>query len=131
MAGMEQGGGLAGRHALVTGGSRGIGLAIAQALLAEGASVTLVGRSRAALDQALQGMDPARCAAVAADVTSRAEVEQAVADAALRFGAIHILVNNAGSVPSAEFADIDDAQWHQMLVTGTCVTVDGGVTRGI
>jgi len=43
------------------------------------------------------------------------DVRNLVKEAVQRFGAIHILVNNAGSVPSARFADVDDAQWHQML----------------
>ena len=53
--------------------------------------------------------------AVRCDVQRLDDVQNLVKEAVQRFGAIHILVNNAGSVPSARFADVDDAQWHQML----------------
>ena len=53
--------------------------------------------------------------ALRCDVQRLDDVRNLVKEAVQRFGAIHILVNNAGSVPSARFADVDDAQWHQML----------------
>lgn len=112
---------LAGRHALVTGGSRGIGLAIVHALLAQGARVTVLGRNAATLEEALRDFPPQRCAAVQADVAVRTEVDAAFALAATRFGPIDILVNNAGQAASAPFGKTDDALWRQMMA----VNLDG------
>ena len=68
---------LAGRHALVTGGARGIGLACARALLARGARVTLLGRDGAALDSAVGAGEPGQAQAVSADIADEASVRQA------------------------------------------------------
>ena len=105
---------LAGRHALVTGGGRGIGAAIAAALLAEGARVTLLARDRARLEQAAAGLDRDVGFAVA-DVADAAQVERAFSSARAHAGDIHILVNNAGQAASAPFGKTDEALWLQML----------------
>lgn len=102
------------QHALVTGGGSGIGAAIAQALVAQGLRVTLLGRRRDAL-QALVQTQPERLHAVCADVADAQQVERAVQDATARFGAIGILVNNAGQAASAPFLQTDAALWQQML----------------
>lgn len=108
-----------GKHALITGGARGIGAAIARALLAQGATITLLGRQENALIDAVSalknGQAASRIAYVCADVSQRASVDQAFALAAQRFGRIDILVNNAGQAASAPFGAIDDAHWQQML----------------
>lgn len=116
------------RHALVTGGARGIGLAVAQALLERGARVTVLGRSPLAADRlrTLAGSTDAaaRLQAVAADVAEPAAVAQALAQARAGFGAIDTLVNNAGQAHSAPFIKMDAALWQQMLavnLTGTMV----------
>lgn len=112
---------LQGRHALVTGGGRGIGAAIARALLAEGARVTVLGRSLATV-QALAAEAPQQLHAVAADVADAAQVADAFAAARARFGPLAILVNNAGQAASAPFLKTDAALWQQMLdvnLTGT------------
>ena len=114
---------LSGRHALVTGASRGIGAAIAAALAADGARVSLIGRDAARLEQmATELGGPDRAAAVVADVTDAASVAQAFATARRQLGAVHILVNNAGQAASATFANTDEALWHRILgvnLTGT------------
>lgn len=114
---------LEGKHALVTGGGRGIGAAIAKVLLSHGARVTLLGRDVNALQRTQQELsDQGQIAAVAADVTQRASVDQAFDEAASRFGPISILVNNAGQASSAPFAKMDEALWSKMLavnLTGT------------
>ncbi len=116
------------RHCLVTGGARGIGLAVTQALLARGARVTMLGRSTVAEERliALAGNAEvaARLQAVSADVADPAAVGAAFAQAVERFGAIDTLVNNAGQAESLPFAKMDMALWHQMLavnLTGTMV----------
>lgn len=107
---------LAGRHALVTGGGRGIGAAIARALLAQGARVTITGRSSEALAatvaelSALGDIDSA-----AMDVASAASVAQAFAAAQARFGPVAVLVNNAGQAASAPFLKTSEEVWQQML----------------
>ena len=107
---------LAGRHAVVTGGGRGIGFAIACRLGALGASLTLVGRDRARLDDASQRVPAGTaCDVQACDVADAAAV-RATFDAIARAGhAVAILVNNAGLARSAKLADTDDALWHEML----------------
>jgi NAD(P)-dependent dehydrogenase (short-subunit alcohol dehydrogenase family) len=104
---------LAGRHALVTGGGTGIGAAIAGALAAEGAKLTLVGRRRDRLE-AVAGQIP-QCLVAPADVTDRAQVEQAFAAAREAQGAISILVNNAGAAQSAPFAKLTAEAWRAAM----------------
>ena len=107
---------LAGRHAVVTGGGRGIGFAIAHRLAALGASLTLVGRDRAVLDAAVRRMPAGtRCDAQTCDVADARAVDAAF-DAIRRAGhPMAILVNNAGAARSAKLADTDDALWNGML----------------
>ncbi len=108
--------GLAGRHALITGGGRGIGAAIATALAAEGARITLVGRDRAALDAHASTLPPSATAAVAvADVADESAVETAFASARARHGEVEILINNAGIAASRPFAKLDLATWNAVL----------------
>lgn len=113
---------LAGRHALVSGGARGIGAAITRALLQQGAHVTMLGRAESA-----QPMDclPAeartRVAYVRGDVADADAVARAAAEAQERFGSIAILVNNAGQAASAPFRRTDAAMWRRMM----SVNLDG------
>ncbi|MEK7948035.1 SDR family NAD(P)-dependent oxidoreductase [Pigmentiphaga sp. YJ18] len=107
---------LNGKHALVTGGARGIGLAIARELLRQGAAVTLTGRDPAALDGAVAALAPLGAARrVRMDVAESASVEQGMAEAVRAAGRIDILVNNAGQAESASVGKTDDALWTRML----------------
>jgi 3-oxoacyl-[acyl-carrier protein] reductase len=106
---------LDGRVALVTGATRGIGAATAVELADAGASVVLVGRDGARLDQVAERIGESAFACVA-DVTDAAQVRRSVDQAVEHFGRIDILVNNAGrnsrgaydSVTASEFAAIQD-----------------------
>ncbi len=114
---------LAGQHAVVTGGGRGIGAAIAQTLARGGATVSVLGRDAARLAAqvaALGGDSSAQ--AVGVDVTDEASVRKALGAVRERFGKIDILVNNAGQAESAPLARTDLALWQRMLavnLTGT------------
>lgn len=114
---------LSGRHALVTGASRGIGAAIAAALAADGARVSLVGRDATRLRDVsteLGGAD--RAVPIVADVTQGSSVREAFATARRQLGPVHILVNNAGQAASATFANTDEALWNRLIgvnLTGT------------
>jgi 3-hydroxybutyrate dehydrogenase len=107
---------LEGRHALVTGGSRGIGYAVALRLATEGARVTLMGRNADALQAAAQTLGQhGDIATVTGDVASQADVRLAFDRARAHFGLIDILVNNAGQAVSQRFDRMDEASWKQML----------------
>jgi 3-hydroxybutyrate dehydrogenase len=99
-------------HALVTGGGRGIGRAIAAHLSRAGATVTVLGRNRATLDEVVAA--GLAHAAVVADVADQAAVDAAIAQAAAR-QPIDILVANAGAAVSAPFAKSDAALFRQMM----------------
>jgi 3-oxoacyl-[acyl-carrier protein] reductase/bacilysin biosynthesis oxidoreductase BacG len=110
--------GLQGKVAMVTGSSDGIGYTVAHSLAREGARVVLCARREAPLAEARASIEKetgAEVLAVSCDVQRLSDVQRLVKETIQRFGAIQILVNNAGSVPSIQFADIDDAQWYQML----------------
>ena len=104
---------LKGRHALVTGGGRGIGRAVAARLAKAGATVTIVGRSPATLEQAIMQGD-AHAAAVA-DVTDRRAVQTAVQEAVARYGPVDLMIANAGAAASAPFLKSGPEVFRQML----------------
>jgi NAD(P)-dependent dehydrogenase (short-subunit alcohol dehydrogenase family) len=104
---------LAGHHAVITGGGTGIGAAIARALAAEGAKLTLVGRRREKLEEV--GSEPFDALVAPADVTDRAQVEACFATAREAQGPITILVNNAGAAESAPFAKVSEDNWRRTM----------------
>jgi NAD(P)-dependent dehydrogenase (short-subunit alcohol dehydrogenase family) len=95
--------------AVVTGGGRGIGAAIAQRFLAAGARVVVAGRDRVALET-ITGAIPVVC-----DVTRPSDVASLVAETHAHAGAATILVNNAGVARSAKLADTDEELWRETL----------------
>lgn len=108
---------LSGKVALVTGGGRGIGQAIALALAEAGAAVAITGRdaARLAVVQAELAAAGHTALALPGDVTDLAAVNQAFAAARAALGPIDILVNNAGITASVKFAEMDDATWEQIM----------------
>jgi 3-oxoacyl-[acyl-carrier protein] reductase len=109
--------GLTGRLAIVTGGSKGLGRAIAAELLAEGASVAICARHENELAETAaelsDAMGPGRqLLALPCDVTDAAQVTDFVAAAAAALGGLDILVNNAGGARPGRFATLTDEDWH-------------------
>jgi 3-oxoacyl-[acyl-carrier protein] reductase len=123
--------GLSGRAAIVTGATRGIGLATARALLAEGASVVLVGRDAETLETLADELGD-RAEIAVADITSRGAGERVVEVAERRFGRLDVLVNNAGTSankPLQELTDEDfEHQW-ELNVMGPLRLMRAAVPR--
>jgi 3-oxoacyl-[acyl-carrier protein] reductase len=105
--------GLRGRRAVVTGGSKGIGLAVAAELAAEGAAVAICARNEEEVTAAAAQLreSGATVHAQAADVTDPAQVEDFVTAAASALGGIDVLVNNAGAAHPGTFATLSDEDW--------------------
>jgi NAD(P)-dependent dehydrogenase (short-subunit alcohol dehydrogenase family) len=110
-----------GKVAIVTGGSRGIGLAIASALVARGASVTVSGLDAARLADAGARLSKAVCGGgvqtLQADVRDSAQAGELVEATVKRFGGLDILVNNAGVGKFAGVAEMTADDWHRMIDT--------------
>ena len=104
---------LAGRHVLVTGAGGGIGLAIAQACIAEGARCSVVDRGPQAPEavRALMQRHPNALAYIGADVTDMAAIARMLAAAEARFGAVHTLVNNAAVFDMAPLLESNEASF--------------------
>ena len=126
---------LAGQHAFVTGGGRGIGRAIAAALARAGAAVTVIGRSEAPQRETVAAGEAAGCGV--ADVTDMVEVKRQVTAAQAARGPIAILINNAGSVETGPFIKTDPSVFRTMwnvhlmgAVYATQAVLPGMIERG-
>jgi 3-oxoacyl-[acyl-carrier protein] reductase len=110
---------LAGRVVIVTGGTRGIGLAIARLLAEDGASVVVSGRDAARLDAAVKELESlgAPALGVPADATKREDADRLVEVTRERFGRIDVLVNNAGITRDQLLVRMKDDDWDQVLDT--------------
>jgi 3-oxoacyl-[acyl-carrier protein] reductase len=109
---------LDGRAAIVTGGSKGIGYAIATRFAQSGADVAIAARGREALDAAvadIQAKAQARVIGIQGDVAVPADVQRIYAEATKAFGKVDILVNNAGTSRNASFEEITDEVWREDL----------------
>ncbi len=110
---------LHGKVGVVTGGSRGIGRAVACALAREGAAVTLCARDRVALEKAAAELEAsgAQVLAIQADVAQVPQVEQVIEGCLERFGSVDILVNNAGITRDNLLLRMKDEEWEAVLST--------------
>ncbi len=108
---------LAQRHVLLTGAGGGIGLAMAQACLAEGARCSVVDRAAQAPSavEALAKQHPDALGYIAADVTDSAAVAHMIASASRRFGAIHTLINNAAVFEMAPLLESDEGSFDRLF----------------
>ena len=116
-----------GKHALVTGGGTGIGLAIARALAAQGAEVTITGRTASTLEQAAENP---RLHPLVMDVAEEASVRRGIATAAAARGPIAICIANAGIAEGAAFRDLSLADWRRTLsinLDGAFLTFQGAL----
>ena len=112
---------LAGHHAVVTGGGRGIGRATARALAHAGAVVTVMGRTAGTLIDAVDQGDASAYAVV--DVTDQASVDAAMKSAEEECGPVSILIANAGAAESAPFAKASADQFRRMFEVNTIGSV--------
>ena len=111
---------LRGKVALVTGGSRGIGQAIARALVADGVQVAITGRSAAHLSAArpkIEAAGPGSLETFQADVRRYDEVKSAIEGTVARFGGLDFLINNAGVGFFTDVASMTSAQWSEIIDT--------------
>jgi NAD(P)-dependent dehydrogenase (short-subunit alcohol dehydrogenase family) len=117
------------KHAVVTGGSRGLGAAIASALAAEGARVTVMGRTAATIErqaELIRREHGARTAAIVCDVADETSVQYAFAEAVRGMGPVQILTNSAGQADAAFVQDTSVQTWERILrvnLTGTFLCV--------
>lgn len=107
---------LTGRVAVVTGANTGIGQAIAVALASAGADIVLVGRSAMMQTRALLD-GPGGVHEITADLSTTAPLQAIVDETVARFGALHILVNNAGIIRRADSMDYTEADWDAVVDT--------------
>jgi 3-hydroxybutyrate dehydrogenase len=103
---------LSGKTALVTGGGRGIGRAIAERLSRAGLSVIVAGRTRTDLDEVARSIDGA---ALVVDLADRRDVDRALSELSSTGKIVDVLINNAGIAESSPFADTTDEAWDRMM----------------
>ena len=110
---------LSGQVAFVTGGSRGIGFGIAEALVAAGVNVMITGRSEKSLAEARRRLESAGAGVetLAIDVRDHAAVTKGIAATVARFGGLDIVINNAGIGTFVNVADMTPDQWADVIGT--------------
>ena len=101
--------------AVVTGGARGIGLAIAKRFVAEGATVAIADINQTTGEAAASSIDKTKCRFFAADIGDARSVDRLINETVSAFGGIDILVNNAGIIHAADFLDISEMDFDRVL----------------
>ena len=114
-----------GKVVIVTGSASGIGAATARRFSEEGAAVLLVGRHKANIAAVAKGLSPERTLTRVADVSKYREVEAAVESAVKAFGALHVMVNNAGIFKGSSVTKTKREEWQEVMDTNA-----GGVFNG-
>ena len=126
---------LQGKTALVTGGTKGIGFGIAEALLSQGMNVAITSRSKESAEEASTKLGKnvsGRVLPLEADVRSIEDQQRAVRDTVEKFGGIDVLIANAGLGHFASIEDLTDEQWHETIdinLTGVFHTIKAGVAE--
>ncbi|TAA72270.1 SDR family NAD(P)-dependent oxidoreductase [Planococcus salinarum] len=108
---------LEGKTAIVTGAGKGIGQAIARAMAEAGANVMLVARTESDLQNVKEIIANERTEYAVADITDRSQIQAVVELTMERFGAIDVLVNNAGMNIRSKLLDASDEEWHKIMDT--------------
>lgn len=125
--------GLRGKVALVAGASKGLGYAVAKALAAEGAKVSISSRDEQAIARAAKQIEQdtgARVSAMAVDVRSKEAIDRWLAHAADTYGGIDALMTNSGGPPAGPAVSFDDQAWHdaaELLLFSTIRMIRGAV----
>ncbi len=107
---------LAGKKALITGGTRGLGQAIAKSFIENGADVIITGRSQEGLDNSIAQLD-GNCKGILLDVDNLSGIESFAKDVESKFGVIDILVNNAGINAKKELLEVTDEDYAGIIRT--------------
>lgn len=109
---------LAGKVALITGGTKGIGYGIAESMIRKGMNVTVTGRDRSTAEEAAQSLSeigPGAALGVQADVREMASQDKAVKETLTQFGSLDVLIANAGVGNFAKIDDMTEEQWHETM----------------
>ena len=124
---------LQGKTALITGGTKGIGYGVAEALLQQGMNVAITSRSKENAEEASSRLGKnvsSRVLPLEADVRNLEDQQRAVRDTVEKFGGIDVLIANAGLGHFASIEDLTDEQWHETIdinLTGVFHTIKAGV----
>ena len=124
---------LQGKTALITGGTKGIGYGVAEALLQQGMNVAITSRSKENAEEAGNRLGKnvsSRVLPLEADVRNLEDQQRAVRDTVEKFGGIDVLIANAGLGHFASIEDLTDEQWHETIdinLTGVFHTIKAGV----
>jgi len=125
---------LEGKVALITGGGTGIGTAIAERFVAEGAKICITGRRQEMLDKVARALPPGRVVMCSGDVTKYEDVKRMVETALTFGGKLDVVVNNAGIDPGGTVTDVDPEVWRRVIevnLTGSFLVMKASIPHMI